>query len=91
MQNLETYDFEMFSKAGNNACRSVVKKAINKINGTKRITEDTFVEYIRGLVSKVADKHGEVEDTEPTYHIAELINKSLSEAGYAFSISRYNL
>ncbi len=91
MKNLETYDFEMFSKAGNNACRSLVKKAIKKITGTKRITEDTFTEYIRDLVSKVADKHAEIEDTEPTYHIAELINNSLSEAGYSFSISRYNL
>ena len=31
MMNLETYDFEMYSKPGNNACRSLVKKAIKKI------------------------------------------------------------
>ena len=88
---LDKYDFEMFSKAGNSACRSAVKKAIKKITGPKRVTEDEILQYTRDLVSKIADKHGEVEDTEPTWHIAELVNRALSECGYGFKISRYNL
>jgi hypothetical protein len=90
MKNLESYDFEMFSKAGNIACRSVVNKAINKINGTKRITQDEITQYCKNLISKVAEKHGEVEDTEPGWHIAELVNKALSDVGYQFKVSRYD-
>jgi hypothetical protein len=90
MINLETYDFEMFSKAGNNACRSVVKKAIKKITGTKRITQEEITKYCTTLINKVADKHSEIKDTEPVWHIAELINKSLSEVGYQFKLSRYD-
>ncbi len=90
MKNLETYDFEMFSNDGNNACRSVVKKAINKITGTKRITQEEITQYCKDLINKVAEKYGEVEDTEPGWHIAELINKSLTEVGYQFKVSRYD-
>jgi hypothetical protein len=86
MKNLETYDFEMFSTSGNNACRSIVKKAINKISGTKRITEEEITQYCTTLINKVAEKHGEVKDTEPSWHIAKLIDKSLEEVGYKFSI-----
>ena len=90
MKNLESYDFEMFSKAGNIACRSVVNKAINKINGTKRITQEEITQYCTELIKKVAEKHGEVYDTEPGWHIAELVNKSLSDVGYQFKVSRYD-
>ena len=90
MKNLEIYDFEMFSKAGNNACRSVVKKAIKKITGTKRITQEEITQYCTALIKIVAEKHGEVYDTEPGWHIAELINKSLTEVGYQFKLSRYD-
>jgi hypothetical protein len=91
MKNLETYDFEMFSKAGNVACRSVVNKAINKINGAKRITQEEITQYCKDLIGKVAEKHGEVEDTEPGWHIAEHINKALSDVGYQFKVSRYDI
>jgi hypothetical protein len=90
MKNLETYDFEMFSKAGNNACRSVVKKAISKITGTKRITQEEITLYCTNLIKKVAEKYGEIYDTEPGWHIADLVNKSLAEVGYEFRVSRYD-
>jgi hypothetical protein len=90
MKNLEVYDFEMYSKAGNNACRSVVKKAINKITGTKRVTQEEITQYCTNLIKKVEVKHGEVYDTEPVWHIAELINQSLTEVGYGFKLSRYD-
>jgi hypothetical protein len=88
---IETYDFEMFTKSGNNACRSVVNKAIKKIGGKRRITEESLLEYCRGLVAKVAEKHKEVRDTEPGWHMCQLINRSLDDAGYSFEISRYDL
>jgi hypothetical protein len=90
MKNLKVHDFEMFSKAGNNACRSVVKKATNKITGTKRITQEEITQYCTNLIKKVKEKHSEVYDTEPVWHIAELVNKSLSEVGYEFRVSRYD-
>lgn len=88
---IETYDFEMFTKSGNNACRSVVNKSIKKIGGKSRITEASLLEYCRGLVAKVAEKHKEVRDTEPAWHMCQHINRSLVEAGYSFEISRYDL
>ena len=90
MINLETYDFEMFSKAGNNACRSVVNKATKKITGTKRITQDEIIKYCSQLITEVEKKHPEVSDTEPAWHIADLINKALEQVGYQFKVSRYD-
>ena len=90
MKNLETFDFEMFTKAGNNACKSVVKKVTNKITGPKRITEDEITTYCKNLIKKVSEKHGEIYDTEPSYYIAQFINKSLDEVGYDFELSRYD-
>jgi hypothetical protein len=90
MAHLETYDFEMFSKAGNNACRSLVKKVTNKITGAKRVTQEDITQYCSSLVNKLAEKHGEVYDTEPAHYIAAFVNKSLAEVGYDFKISRYD-
>jgi len=90
MKNLETYDFEMYSKAGNNACRSAVKKAIKKITSKKRITQEEITQYCSDLIEGIAKKHREVNDTEPEWHIADLVSKSLSEVGYEFRVSRYD-
>ncbi len=90
MKNLETYEFEMFTKAGNNACRSVVQKAIKKITGPKRITQEEITQYCANLINKVEEKHPEIGDTEPGWHIADLINRSLAEVGYQFQVSRYD-
>ncbi len=90
MKNLETYDFEMYSKAGNNACRSAVKKAVKKITGKKRITQEEITQYCSNLIEGIAKKHGEVNDTEPEWHIADLVSKSLSEVGYEFRVFRYD-
>jgi polyhydroxyalkanoate synthesis regulator phasin len=90
MKNLETYDFEMFSKAGNNACRSAVKKVVKKISGNKRITKEEITQYCSELIKGIANKHGEVNDTEPEWHIADLVNESLEQSGYQFKVSRYD-
>ena len=90
LETLNTYCFEMFSKAGDNACRSVVKKIIKKINGKKRVTQDEMTQYCSLLIKEVAAKHSEVYDTEPGWHIANLTNKALAEVGYCFEVSRYD-
>jgi hypothetical protein len=90
MRNIESYDFEMFSKAGNNACRSLVKKVIKKINGKNRVTKEGITEYCYDLIKDVAKKHREITDTEPEWHIAELVSESLKDVGYEFRVSRYD-
>jgi hypothetical protein len=83
----ENYDFEMFSKAGNLACRNGVKKIYKKIDGNKRITQyeiECFV--IDTVMANVKKKHGEVWDSEPYWHIRNLTNRKLQEVGYNFTI-----
>jgi polyhydroxyalkanoate synthesis regulator phasin len=90
LETLDTYYFEMFSKAGENACRSIVKKIIKKINGKKRVTQEEMTQYCSDLIKGVAAKHSEINDTEPEWHIADLTNKALAEVGYCFEVSRYD-
>ncbi len=90
MVNLEKYNFEMFSSAGNKACQSLVKKLYKKIEGKTRLTEEDVYKHIRDGIEKVADKHGEINDSEPGWHIQELVNKKLAEVGYGFKVSRYD-
>ena len=83
----ENYEFEMFSKAGELACRNGVKKIYKKIEGAKRITEYEIESFVLDVVIKrIAVKHGEVWDTEPHWHIRNLTNKKLKEVGYSFTI-----
>jgi hypothetical protein len=90
MTNLENYDFEMFSPAGNKACQSLVKKVFRKIEGKTRLTEDDVYKHIREGIKKVKEKHSEVYDSEPGWHIQEWVNKKLKEVGYGFEVSRYD-
>lgn len=90
-QALEKYDyFEMFSKAGDKACKNLVKKIFKKIEGKYRITQDDITQMITVECKKVQQKHPEVYDTEPGWHIQELVNKKLQEIGYCFEVSRYD-
>lgn len=88
-QELEKRDFEMFSKKGNNACRSLVKKVFKKIEGKTRVTEESVTEIISEGCKKIFTTHPEVYDTEPGYHIQYLVNSKLEEIGYSFQVSRY--
>lgn len=90
-QQLENYpSFEMFSKGGNNACKSLTKKIFKKIGGKYRLTEEQVTEMISSECKKIEKKYPEVYDTEPGYHIAHLVNQKLKEVGYCFEVSRYN-
>lgn len=83
----ENYCFEMYTKAGELACRNGMKKIYKKIEGTKRITQyeiETFV--IDTVMANIKKKHREVWDTEPYWHICNLTNKKLEEVGYGFTI-----
>jgi hypothetical protein len=90
MVNLEKYNFEMFSPDGNKACQSLVKKLFKKIEGKTRLTEEDVYKHIRDGIEEVAEKHEEVYDTEPGWHIQELVNKKLAEVGYGYTVSRYD-
>ncbi len=89
-ERLKDYDFEMFSKAGNNACRSLVQRLFKIIGGRYRISEEDLIEIIRERINKLQKSHPEIGDTEPGYHIQELVNAKLNEIGYSFRVSRYD-
>ena len=80
----EIKDYEMYSAAGNRACQSVVNSITKKILGSKRVTEDTILDLFNKGRMKIAEKHGEVYDTEPRYHMQYRINAALKDAGYSF-------
>ena len=83
---LEKADFEMFSKSGNNACRREVKKIFKAIRGKKRLTEDDVVTLMDNAFKKIKEKHPEVYDTEPRYHIRKFLEYCCREVQYDFDI-----
>lgn len=89
MENLQNYNFEMFSAAGNKVCRSLVSKVFKKIEGKQRITLEEVYAHIRKGIEAIDIKHGEVHDTEPRCHIEDLVNNKLAEMGYSFKVSRW--
>jgi len=82
---LDIYYFEMFSKAGENACRSIVRAAWKKLAGSKRISAEEMYEYLRARMNKTAGKFPEVWDTEPREKIFYLVNKKAREYDYDYS------
>ena len=82
-------DYEMYSKAGNKACHSLVQKVIKKIEGQKRVTKDEVTQMIKNGIKKIEEKYEEVTDSEPSYHISYLVNRALQKNGYSFETSRY--
>jgi len=82
----EIKDYEMFSAAGNQACQSVVNSITKKISGSKRVTENDILDLFDKGKMKIAEKHGEVYDTEPRWHMQNRINAALKQAGYSFNL-----
>lgn len=81
--------YDMFTKAGNNACQALVNRISKTIKGARRITAaELQVLYDRGR-DKIAEKYGEVFDTEPRVELARAINKTLEETGYSFRIGYF--
>jgi hypothetical protein len=82
---LDKYNFVMYTKAGENACRSIVRAAWKKLGSTTRVTSQEMYEYLTARMDVVKAKHPEVWDTEPRYHIFLLVAKKAKEYEYDFS------
>lgn len=80
----------MFSKAGDRACHSLVKKVIKKVNGNTKVTKDSLDAIISEGLKKIAEKHGEVNDTEPESNIEYNVNKALKDNGYSIRVDRFD-
>lgn len=80
----------MFTKAGDNACHSLVMKVTKKINGKLKVTRAEITDVIKKEMHKIAFKHPEIHDTEPEGHVQDIVNKALNEAGYAFEVNRFD-
>lgn len=83
--------FEMFSKAGNKACSSLVKKVCKKICGKAKVNAEQITDILKKGVEKISAKHEEVQDSEPPYHISFYVNKCLEEQGYSFEVDSYDI
>ena len=84
-----TLNYEMYSPAGNRACQAAVDSATKKILGKTRISSKDLEDLFEGICKRVSQKHSEVYDTEPRWHISNRLNKALKEAGYSFRVDSY--
>ena len=87
---LEFYDFEMFSKKGNTACRKLVTKVFNKIEGPSRLCKQYIINLLKEGVEKIKKDHPEVDDSEPGSHIANLVTQMCDQIGYKYKINRWD-
>lgn len=83
--------FEMYTNAGDNACRSLVNKINRRIGSKVRLTKEDIINEIEAGIKKIQVKFPEVHDTEPRYHIARYIRKKCEEVGYNYEISSYDI
>ncbi len=83
--------YEMFTKSGDKMCHSLVVKIEKKEKRKYRVTKEEVIQMISEGMKKISEKHSEVNDTEPEYHICSRVNKICSEMGYGFDISRYDI
>ena len=83
--------YEMFSKQGNRMCHNLVCEIEDKVKGKYRVTKEEVIEMIVEGIKNISDKHSEVNDTEPEYHICSRVNKICNEVGYAFDINRFEV
>jgi hypothetical protein len=84
---LDNYYFEMFSKAGEAACRSVVRAAWKKLSGRTRVTGKEMANFVETIMGEKSKRFPEIWDTEPREHIRHLIAKKAEECEYDFSES----
>ena len=85
-KKIEKYYFEMFSKKGETACRNGVKKIFKKVEGKRKLTQESIQAFYEKVMNDIEKTHSEVWDTEPRDHIIDLTNMSLKENGYNFRV-----
>lgn len=73
------YDFEMYSKAGNKAISTQLRKIIHYIEKGRMIVPKQIEEKMHKLLLDVQVIHPEVWDTEPHWHIRWHIAKCLDD------------
>jgi len=83
--------YEMFSKQGNRMCHNLVCKIEKKVKGKYRVTKEEVIQMIVEGIKKISEKHSEVNDTEPEYHICSRVNGIFNEVGYTFDINRFEV
>lgn len=83
--------YEMFSKAGDKMCHSLVERIEKKVKGKYRVTKEEVLQMISDGIKKISESHDEVNDTEPEYHICSRVNKACKEMGYGFEINRFDI
>lgn len=66
--------YEMYSKAGDRACHRLVTQIHRRLESRKRYTRDEIMQMIYDGMRSIAEKHGEVYDTEPRQHIFHRVN-----------------
>ncbi len=81
--------YEMFSKAGDKACDTLVNNLQKRILSSERVTADGIARAINEGMMQIRSKHPEVDDTEPRGHICHETSKALKDAGYGFFIDSY--
>lgn len=81
--------YEMYTRAGDAAVHSATMKVVKKINGKMKVSKDEILDMVKKALEKVSEKHGEVYDTEPEYHVSVRVNEALEKNGYGFQVSRY--
>ena len=85
-QRLEKMCFEMFTKRGERACKTAVKKLFTKVEGKRKLDEKKMQDFFEKVMASVSVKHPEVWDTEPREHIKDLTNLALEMNGYNFEL-----
>jgi hypothetical protein len=81
--------YEMFSKAGDKACDTLVNNLQKRILSSARVSADEIARAINEGMMQIRSKHPEVDDTEPRGHICHETSKALKDAGYGFFIDSY--
>jgi len=81
--------YEMFSKAGDKACDTLVNNLQKRILSSARVSADEIARAINEGMMQIRSKHPEVDDTEPRGHICHETSKTLKDAGYGFFIDSY--
>jgi hypothetical protein len=82
--------YEMFSRAGNDACEKLVVSLADRANaGT--VTRKALAAEVRAAMEAVARKHAEVFDTEPESQIAEEVTRRICGPQMWSGFSRWEL